>query len=86
MRFYDLNEGRILIDGVDIKDITRENVHSLFGMVLQDTWLFEGSVYDNLVFTNKDITREQVESICKTVGIHFFINAPFQKKYDTMNR
>ena len=83
MRFYDLNEGRILIDGVDIKDITRENVHSLFGMVLQDTWLFEGSVYDNLVFTNKDITREQVESICKTVGIHFFINT-LPEKYDTI--
>ncbi|ABX81836.1 ABC transporter ATP-binding protein [Acholeplasma laidlawii] len=83
MRFYELNEGRILIDGVDIQDITRENVHNLFGMVLQDTWLFEGSVYDNLVFTNKDVTREQVESICKTVGIHFFINT-LPEKYDTI--
>ena len=72
-----------LIDSVDTKDITRENVHNLFGMVLQDTWLFEGSVYENLVFTNDKITFEEVESICKTVGIHFFINT-LPEKYDTI--
>lgn len=83
MRFYEVNSGRILIDSVDTKDITRENVHNLFGMVLQDTWLFEGSVYENLVFTNDKITFEEVESICKTVGIHFFINT-LPEKYDTI--
>src|SRR5690554_241833 len=83
MRFYELDSGRILVDGVDLKDITRENVHKLFGMVLQDTWLFEGSVYDNLVFTNENISLEEVKEICKTVGIHFFINT-LSDKYDTI--
>src|SRR5690554_7450116 len=83
MRFYELDSGRILVDGVDLKDITRENVHKLFGMVLQDTWLFEGSVYNNLVFTNENISLEEVKEICKTVGIHFFINT-LSEKYNTV--
>lgn len=83
MRFYEVNSGRILIDGVDIKDITRENVHNLFGMVLQDTWLFEGTIFENLVFTNNTISFEEVEAICKKVGIHFFINT-LPEKYETI--
>ncbi|WP_025725407.1 ABC transporter ATP-binding protein [Acholeplasma granularum] len=83
MRFYELNSGSILIDGTDIKELTRKNVHNLFGMVLQDTWLFEGTIYDNLVFTNTNITIKEVEQICKTVGIHFFINT-LPDKYQTI--
>ncbi|VEU82255.1 ABC transporter ATP-binding protein [Acholeplasma hippikon] len=83
MRFYEVNEGSISIDGVDTKELTRENVHNLFGMVLQDTWLFEGTVYENLVFNKKDVDAETVKNICKTVGIHFFINT-LPEKYNTI--
>lgn len=83
MRFYEVNSGAILIDGVNTRDLTRENVHNLFGMVLQDTWLFEGTVYENLVFNKKDVDAETVKKICKTVGIHFFINT-LPEKYDTI--
>jgi len=83
MRFYEVNSGDILIDGVSIKDMKRESVHDLFGMVLQDTWLFEGTVYDNLVFNKQNITFEEVKRVCKTVGIHFFINT-LPEKYNTV--
>lgn len=73
MKFYDINSGDIKIDGVSIKDLSRENVHKLFGMVLQDTWQFEGTIYDNIVFNTEGATHEDVEEACKRVGLDHFI-------------
>ncbi len=73
MKFYELTSGDIKIDGVSIKDLTRENIHSLFTMVLQDTWLFEGTVRENIVYNREDISDEQVKEVCKEVGLHHFI-------------
>lgn len=73
MRFYEVNSGKIMIDGVDTKSITRENVHDLFCMVLQDTWLFEGTVKENIIYNKKGVTDEEVIKACKAVGIHHFI-------------
>ena len=73
MKFYEIDEGDILIDGVSIKDLTRSNIHELFDMVLQDTWLFEGSVRENLVFNNKNITDDMLWKVCKNVGVDHFI-------------
>ena len=73
MRFYEVNSGKIMIDGVDTKSITRENVHELFCMVLQDTWLFEGTVKENIIYNKKGVTDEEVINACKAVGIHHFI-------------
>ncbi len=73
MKFYETNSGDIKIDGVSIKDLSRENVHKLFGMVLQDTWQFEGTIYDNIVFNTKNATHEDVENACKRVGLDHFI-------------
>ncbi len=75
MRFYEINGGSIKIDGVSTKDITRENVASLFGMVLQDTWLFEGSIMDNLRYGNQNATYEEVKEACKSCHIHQFIKS-----------
>jgi ATP-binding cassette subfamily B protein len=73
MKFYDINSGDIRIDGVSTKELTRENIHSLFTMVLQDTWLFNGTVKENIIYNRDHITDEQVEEVCKTVGLHHFI-------------
>ncbi len=73
MKFYEINDGDILIDGISIKDLTRENIHDLFVMVLQDTWLFEGTVRDNLKFNKKNISDEDIWKICKIVGVDHFI-------------
>ena len=73
MKFYEINEGDILIDGVSIKDLTRENIHDLFIMVLQDTWLFDGTIKENLVFNKKDVSDDTIWNICKQVGIDHFI-------------
>lgn len=73
MRFYDLNSGEITIDGVSIDQMKREEVHSLFGMVLQDTWLFEGTVRENLVYNNPDVSEEALIQACKACGIYHFI-------------
>ena len=83
MRFYELNAGRIFIDDVPIDELTRENVHDLFCMVLQDTWLFEGTVRENLVYSKKGVTDEQLERACKAVGIHHFIHT-LPHGYDTV--
>ncbi len=83
MRFYETNSGDILIDGVKIKDLTRENVHKLFCMVLQDTWLFEGTIKENIVYNNSDVTDQQVIDACKSVGIHHFIQT-LPNGYDTV--
>ncbi|MGX6991591.1 ABC transporter ATP-binding protein [Pseudolactococcus reticulitermitis] len=74
MRFYDTNSGQIIIDGTPIKDITREAVHDQFSMVLQDTWLFEGTVKENLIYNQCDITDEQVVAAAKAVGVDHFIH------------
>ncbi len=83
MRFYELNSGDIKIDGVSTKDIKRENVHQLFGMVLQDTWLFEGTIKENLRYNNPDVTDEQIVEACKKVGVDHFIQT-LSDGYDTM--
>ena len=73
MKFYEINKGHIYIDGISNKELTRENIHDLFVMVLQDTWLFDGTIRDNLKFNNEDITDEEIMNICKKTGIDHFI-------------
>ncbi|MBR3133267.1 MAG: ABC transporter ATP-binding protein [Clostridia bacterium] len=73
MKFYDINSGDIRIDGVSTKELTRENIHDLFTMVLQDTWLFEGSVKENIIYNREGVTDDEVEEVCKEVGLHHFI-------------
>ena len=83
MKFYNVNDGDILIDGVSIKDISRENVHAIFGMVLQDTWLFQGSVKENIRYSKTDVTDEMIVSACKECGIDHFIRT-LEHGYDTI--
>mgnify|MGYP002539095284 CR=1 FL=1 len=83
MRFFEPTGGTITIDGVDTKDMTRENVHRKFGMVLQDTWLFEGSVRENLLYNNENVSEETMINACKACGIHSFIKA-LPQGYDTI--
>ena len=73
MKFYEINSGDILIDNNSIKDLTRKNIHNLFVMVLQDTWLFDGTVRDNIKFNKEDVSDEEIWKACKTVGIEHFI-------------
>ena len=73
MKFYNINKGDIKIDGTSINDLKRENVHELFTMVLQDTWLFEGTIKENIIFNRKDVTDEEVEDVCKKIGLDYFI-------------
>lgn len=73
MKFYEINSGEILIDGVSTKDLTRENIHDLFVMVLQDTWLFDGTIRDNIKFNQENVTDEEIWKACKTVGVDHFI-------------
>ena len=73
MKFYEINNGQIIIDGVSTGDLTRENVHDLFIMVLQDTWLFEGSIRDNIKFNKEDVTDREIWEALKTVGVHHFV-------------
>ena len=73
MKFYNIDNGDILIDGVSTKDLTRENIHDLFIMVLQDTWLFDGTIKENIKYNNEHITDEEIWEACKIVGIDHFI-------------
>ncbi len=73
MKFYDINSGDIKIDGISTKELTRENIHELFTMVLQDTWLFDGTIKENIIYNNKNISDEKVKEVCKTVGLDHFI-------------
>lgn len=82
MKFYEINSGDIKIDGISTKDLTRENIHDLFTMVLQDTWLFDGTVKENIIYNRKDATDEEVKEICKTVGLDHFIRT-LPKGYDS---
>lgn len=83
MRFYEIDEGEILIDDVSISNLTRENIHSLFGMVLQDTWLFGGTILDNVKYSKTDVSREEVQKACEIVGIDHFIKT-LPQGYDTV--
>ena len=73
MKFYDINSGDIKIDDISIKDLKRENVHDLFTMVLQDTWLFDGTIKENIIYNRKNVSLDDVKKACKTVGIDHFI-------------
>ena len=83
MRFYELKGGAISIDGVHTTEVTRENVQAQFGMVLQDTWLFEGTIKENIVYNNTGVTDERVMEVSKEIGLHSFIEA-MPLGYDTV--
>ncbi len=83
MRFYDLKEGGIFIDGRDIYSIRRDDLRRAFTMVLQDTWLFHGTVYENIAYGKDGVTREDVERVCRDAGIHDFIMS-LPEGYDSM--
>ncbi len=82
MKFYETDSGDILVDGVSIKDMKRSDVHELFCMVLQDTWIFEGTVRENIVYSKKDATDEEVIEACTAVGVDHFIRT-LPNGYDT---
>lgn len=73
LRFYDVNGGRILVDGVDIRDMNREDLRSMFGMVLQDTWLFSGTIFDNIRYGNLSARKDEVIDAAKMANVHHFI-------------
>ena len=73
MKFYEINDGDILIDGKSIKELKRENIHDLFVMVLQDTWLFDGTIRENIKYNRKNVSDDKIWDVCKTVGIDHFI-------------
>lgn len=83
MRFYDVTEGRILIDGVDIRDMKRDSLRSLYGMVLQETWIFTGTVRENIAYGRPDATDEEIKQAAVTAHAHSFIKR-LEKGYDTM--
>ena len=82
MKFYDINSGDIRIDGVSTKELSRENIHSLFTMVLQDTWLFEGTIKENIIYNQPNVSDERVKEVCKEVGLDHFIRT-LPKTYDS---
>lgn len=83
MRFYEVDDGDIKIDGKSIKGMKRETVHDLFDMILQDTWLFGGTLRENLIYNQKNITDEDLDRVCEAVGLKYFVNT-LPKKYDTI--
>jgi ATP-binding cassette subfamily B multidrug efflux pump len=83
MRFYEVDSGEIKIDGVPISKLKRQNVHDLFCMVLQDTWLFEGTIKENIIYSKQGVTDEEVKNACKAVGLHHFIRT-LPHGYDTV--
>ncbi|HJB77524.1 MAG TPA: ABC transporter ATP-binding protein/permease [Candidatus Oscillibacter avistercoris] len=83
MRFFEINSGRIKIDGVPTSEMTRESVHDLFSMVLQDTWLFEGTVRETLVYNKTGVTDQQLEEACRACGIYHFIET-LPQGFDTV--
>ena len=83
MKFYNITSGDIKIDGVSINDLKRENVHDLFTIVLQDTWVYEGTIKDNIIYNNSNVTDKDVEDVCKVVGLDHFIKT-FSDGYNTM--
>ena len=83
MKFYELNEGEIIIDGTPISGLKRSGVHEAFCMVLQDTWLFEGSIKDNIKYAKTDATDEEVKQAAKAVGLHHYVKT-LPEGYDTI--
>ena len=83
MRFYEIDSGEICIDGIPVTSVTRENVHNQFCMVLQDTWLFEGTIKENIIYCKQGVTDDDVVAACKAVGIHHFIRT-LPQGYDTV--
>lgn len=83
MKFYEIDEGDITIDGVSINSLTRENVHDLFVMVLQDTWLFEGTIKDNIRYNDEEVTDAMIEDACQRIGLDHFIKT-LPNGYDTV--
>ena len=83
MRFFEINSGAIKIDGVPTSEMTRESVHNLFSMVLQDTWLFEGTARENLVYSKTGVTDQQLEAACRACGIYHFIET-LPQGFDTV--
>lgn len=83
MRFYETSGGKICIDGIPTSELRREDVHSQFCMVLQDTWLFEGSIRENLIYCTKNVSEEKMKNACKAVGLDHFIKT-LPQGYDTM--
>ncbi|PAD81700.1 ABC transporter [Niallia circulans] len=83
MRFYEINGGEITIDGIPTNEMTREALHELFCMVLQDTWIFEGAIRDNIVYSREGVSDEEVEAACKAAGLHHFIKT-LPNGYDTI--
>ncbi len=83
MKFYNIDSGDIIIDNHSIKELTRENVHDLFTMVLQDTWIFEGTIKENIRYNNRNITDEEIINACKKVGLHHLIKT-LPNGYDTV--
>ena len=83
MRFFELNGGSIRIDGIPSSELRREDVHAMFGMVLQDTWLFEGTVRENLVYNMEGITDEQLERVCRACGLDKFVHS-LPQGFDTV--
>ncbi len=73
MKFYDLTDGDIKIDGISTKELTRENIHELFTMVLQDTWLFNGTIKENIIYNKEGVTDKEVQEVCEVVGLDHFI-------------
>ena len=82
MKFYDINSGDIKIDGISTKELSRENIHDLFTMVLQDTWLFSGTIRENIAYNDENISDEKIAEVCKTVGLDHFIKT-LPHGYDT---
>ena len=83
MRFYDIDSGEILIDGESIYDVKRQSLRSAYTMVLQDTWLFNGTIFENIAYGREDVTREQVEAVCRAAKIHNFVMS-LPNGYDTV--
>ena len=75
MKFYEINKGDIIIDGISIHDLTRENIHDLFTMVLQDTWVFNGTILENIKYNNESISDDDVKRVCKVVGLNHYIKS-----------
>lgn len=73
MKFYEINSGDIIIDGTSINDLSRENIHTLFTMVLQDTWLFNGTIKENIVYNHQNVSDDKIKEVCKTIGLDHFI-------------
>lgn len=82
MKFYDISGGDIIIDGKSIQNLTRENIHALFTMVLQDTWLFNGTIKENIIYNRDNISDDEVKRVCKVVGLDHFIKT-LSDGYDT---